>query len=282
MPRFKRRGFTLVELLVVIAIIGILIALLLPAVQAAREAARRTQCTNNLKQMGLGLHNYHSSLRCFPIGNVYGTYWSFQMLLLPVLEQGPLYDQADFGAATCFMYNANLPDMKGVPAVPLAVTRCPSDPREGEIFYDPVYYGFDYGYYALGNYFGVMGTQRAPYSNDGLLFSDSTTAIRDVLDGTSNTLIVGERGVIDHLRLGWWACGAGYDQTGDCDNLMTTELGLTPGDESDAHGCHFWSYHPGGANFLFADGSTQFLSYTIDYQVFQGLSTRAGGEVVSF
>jgi len=280
MRKSECRGFTLVELLVVIAIIGLLIALLLPAVQAAREAARRANCTNNLKQMGLALHNYHSALRCFPIGNVYGTYWTFQTLLLPMLEQEPLYDQADFGAQTCFLYNAAAPNMKGVPAVALPVICCPSDPRAGHLWYDPYIYGFDYGYYAVGSYFGVIGTQRT--ANDGTLFSNSRTGFSDVRDGTSNTLLVGERGTADDLLMGWWACGAGYDGTGDGDNLLTTELGLTPGDKDVAHWYHFWSYHPGGANFLFVDGSVQFLSYTIDYQTFKDLSTRAGGEIVSF
>ncbi len=275
MRRFDYRGFTLVELLVVIAIIGVLVALLLPAVQAAREAARRTQCKNNLRQIGLALHNYHSALRCFPIGNVAGTYWSFQTLLLPALEQKPLYDTADFGAATCFESNMAKPDMKGVPAQPLPVTLCPSDPGAGSLYSDPVW-----GVYALGNYFGVIGTQR--FATDGMLFSNSNTAVRDIRDGTSGTLLAGERGVTEDLLWGWWACGFGYLGTAAGDNLLDTEQGLSPGDTDPAHRFHFWSFHPGGAHFLFVDGSVQFLSYDIDYQVFQDLSTRAGGEVVEF
>lgn len=285
MRRLGRSGFTLVELLVVIAIIGILVALLLPAVQAAREAARRTQCTNNLKQFGLALHNYHTSFRCFPTGNVRYRYWSFQALMLPMLEQGPLYDQADFEAPTCFVDNRSAPGMKGTPSVPLAVVRCPSDPRNGEIWHNPsVFGGYDWGYYATGNYFGVIGTEA--YANDGMLFSNSAIAVRDVLDGTSSTLFVGERGITRELLYGWWACGTGGPTSPyPCargDNLLDTEQGLTPGDDDIAHRYHFWSYHPGGAQFLFGDGSSQFLSYTIDYQLFLDLSTRAGGEVVSF
>jgi len=283
MQRFKYAGFTLVELLVVIAIIGILIALLLPAVQAAREAARRMQCTNNLKQFGLALHNYHSSLGCFPTGNLRDTQWSFQALMLPMLEQQLLYDWADFRATTCYVSNMSKPDKRGVPAQALPVTQCPSDPKTGQIcseFVDRA------GYQALGNYLGVIGTQA--YANDGMLFSNSSTKVRDVLDGTSSTLFVGERGVTRDLWFGWWACADGLPQDpypcGRGDHLLDTELGLTEGDAGTAHEHyeHFWSYHPGGANLLFVDGSVHMLHYTIDHQVFTNLSTRAGGEVIEF
>jgi prepilin-type N-terminal cleavage/methylation domain-containing protein/prepilin-type processing-associated H-X9-DG protein len=274
MHRHVRLGFTLVELLVVIAIIGLLIALLLPAVQAAREAARRAQCTNNLKQIGLGLHNYSTAIRTFPIGNVQHTYWTCFTLVLPYLEQEPVYEMADFSFDDCFQCNMASPGKKGAPAQRLEVMDCPSDPRAEEQWTDSYW-----GTYDTGNYFGVIGTSL--YANNGTLYSNSKIRVADVKDGTSNTLFVGERGgVMDNLY-SWWGCGYGEYGTGSGDNLLHTEFGLAEGGEAPQHRFHFWSHHPGGADFLFVDGSVHFLSYTIDYHNFQALSTRAGGEVVN-
>jgi prepilin-type N-terminal cleavage/methylation domain-containing protein len=274
MRRADRRGFTLVELLVVIAIIGILIALLMPAVQAAREAARRTQCRNRLKQIGLALHGYTPLHNCFPIGNVHGTYWSFQTAILPQLEQANLYDTADFkNYSTAFEYIRLQPDMKGSASVPLPAMQCPSDPKAGEVASDDYW-----GNYAAGNFYGVIGT--AYDATDGMLFSNSDVRFSDVRDGTSTTLFVGERGNVLNNWWGWWGCGYGKAGTGAGDNLIDTELGLTKGGQADLHRYHFWSHHPGGAQFLLGDGGVHFLSYNIDHQTLNDMATRAGEEVV--
>ncbi len=274
MVRPAKSGFTLIELLVVIAILGTLVALLLPAVQAAREAARALQCRSHLRQVGLALHNYHTAMQRFPIGNVYGKYWSFHTAVLPYLEQQALYELVDFQPIDCFEANRASPEGKGLPAHQLAILRCPSDPLGDRVRQEP-----DLGYYAMGNYFGSMGTDKR--AGDGMLFSNSSTSIDDVRDGTSNTLLAGERGAGEDLRYGWWACGYGDDGTGTGDHLMHTDLGLVPGNARIEHRFHFWSYHRGGAHFLYVDGSVRLLPYTIDYQVFRGLSTRSGGEIVA-
>jgi prepilin-type N-terminal cleavage/methylation domain-containing protein len=291
----SRRGFTLVELLVVIAIIGTLIAFLIPAVQAAREAARRNQCANNLKQLGLALHNYHDVHNTFPAGNVYLTFWSFQTMVLPQLEQGNLYNTADFNTPNCFIANSLSLGRMGVPAQRLPVVQCPSDPNVASILCDCSLVNCGtggpsaMGFYALGSYFGNAGTKISV--DDGVLFSNSNIRFADIPDGTSNTLLGGERGaVVSDVPYGWWACGCGLPGTvpaeqfgsGVADNLMSTELGLIAGNSTDpTHIEHYWSYHPGGAQFVLADGSARFLSYTINYQTFQALATRAGGEVAS-
>jgi prepilin-type N-terminal cleavage/methylation domain-containing protein len=270
--RSRRRfaAFTLVELLTVMAIIGILVAILLPAVQAAREAARHTQCDNNLRQIGIALTAYHDIRQRFPIGNVYITNWTFQTAILSQLEQENLYKQADFSYYDCFTYNKAKGGL-GMVSVNLPVMQCPSEPRRGQVYSSP-----SWGTYANGNYFGVMGTTIT--ANDGMLFSNRAIGLDDVWDGTSQTLMAGERGMVGDLLLGWWACGSGFNKLGDSDNLLSTEYGFTEGFDDYAHRTHFWSHHPGGGAFLLVDGSVRFFSYSIDNRVFQCLATRKGGE----
>jgi prepilin-type N-terminal cleavage/methylation domain-containing protein len=263
-------AFTLIELLTVMAIIGILVAILLPAVQAAREAARRTRCDNNLRQIGIALLNYHEIRQRFPIGNVYITNWTFQTAILPQLEQENLYKQADFSYYDCFTYNQSKGGL-GMVSVNLPAMQCPSEPRRGEVYSSP-----SWGTYANGNYFGVMGTTIT--ANDGMLFSNRAIGMDDVWDGTSQTIMAGERGMVGDLLLGWWACGSGFNKLGDSDNLLSTEYGFVEGRDDNAHRTHFWSYHPGGGEFLLADGSVRYFSYSIDNRVFQFLATRKGGE----
>ena len=210
MNRIDRKGFTLIELLVVIAIIAVLIALLLPAVQAAREAARRAQCTNNLKQLGLALHNYHSAVGSFPMGSLiaypdpppagaltsWGT-WSAQSLMLPYLEQTPLYNSINFdwtswydtGAAiNSTAWNLNIQSFY-----------CPSDGQTGK--------------FNNNNYFGSIGTT-TDFSNGGPSGTGSSTgifahlltfSIADVTDGTSNTIAFSEGlvGTVPSVQARW-------------------------------------------------------------------------------
>jgi prepilin-type N-terminal cleavage/methylation domain-containing protein/prepilin-type processing-associated H-X9-DG protein len=277
----RRSGFTLIELLVVIAIIGILIGLLLPAVQAAREAARRSQCQNNLKQYGVALQAYHDAHQRFPIGVVCNRYWNFQSALLPYMEAQSVYQYVDYRYnGTCFAYYATLPADKQPGNRVLNVNICPSDPNAGKIWNTDA---VTYGYHGCTEYLGVLGTSTA--LNDGMLFWGSSLGISDARDGTSNTVIMGERGIPNDLYWGWTYCGAGIadpDGTprGNGDGILSTGQGFAPGLPDGNHDLHFWSYHPGGAMFLWIDGSVHFLSYTIDFTTFQALSTRAGGEIL--
>ena len=278
-------GFTLVELLVVIAIIGTLIALLLPAVNAARESGRRLDCLNNLKQNGLGLLAYCGNHNdTFPVGNVApdpddpifrGGWWGFQAQLLPYLESNYIYDLCDFNfQGTCFDYIAQQSPIPGKnPAVMiLGYNHCPDDPRRDEVYTDPIW-----GNYGCGSYFGVMGTTE--FADDGILYHDRANrgvSLKQVTDGTSHTIIMGERGISNNLY-GWPYCGAGDDQnTGYGDNLMTTQLGLSVGEPDGTDDYHFWSYHPNMAQFLWADGSAKPLPYDIDFNLCQAQSKKAG------
>ncbi|MFG0334479.1 MAG: DUF1559 domain-containing protein, partial [Maioricimonas sp. JB049] len=188
------RGFTLIELLVVIAIIAILIALLLPAVQQAREAARRTSCRNNIRQFGLALHNYQSAHRLFPPG-VLGTSGSrsdghllttWQTLILPALEQRVLSRQYNFDVRFDDPANAE------VVKTTMSVFLCPSQPEDGLVD----------DRYGNSHYAAAAGT--TPGADDGVLFPLSSTRFRDMTDGTSNTIAIGE---IAH-EFGGWARGA--------------------------------------------------------------------------
>jgi prepilin-type N-terminal cleavage/methylation domain-containing protein len=275
-PSSIKPGFTLVELLVVIAIIGVLISIMMPSVQAARETARRTQCQNNLRQYGLALDLYHGAVRTYPIGNVKNQWWGFQSRLLPYLEAKEIYQMCNYSyPSDCFQW-ANLQPPESDPGNRvLNVDKCPDDPNTGKIWF--AFPGF--GRHGCTNFFGVMGTSDT--ANDGILFYGGQVNKEKVTDGLSKTIIMGERGIPDDLLFGWPYCGYGLSGTGDGDNLCSTKLGLAMGISDGNHNTHFWSYHPNMAMFQMADGSGRPLSYEIDFQIFQALSTRAGGETVS-
>jgi len=311
----RPRGFTLVELLVVIAIIGILIALLLPAVQAAREAARRMQCSNNLKQLALATHNYHDRLRSFPPGTLLKRFFNHRpwlrgpslfIFILNEMEQTSLHGQLDLEDP----YNNELNGENALSALVLPVLVCPSDVMEQ----NPVEKTGSARWHGLTSYGGNGGTGGTnrflcnvnPQIADGMFFetgprsfpdpNQSPVRIADVTDGTSNTLFFGERSHVDEEfdawatangeqligEYGWWhTCGG----LAILDATMTTLARLNyETDTSDPEfAClrlsAFGSFHPGGANFALVDGSVRFISETIEMDTYRALSTRRGNEV---
>ncbi len=275
----------MVELLVVIAIIGTLIALLLPAVQQAREAGRRAQCLNNLKQLGLALHNYHDAYDAFPVGNVLpksgaiGENWGAQARLLPYIERSDIYKLCNFSyPGSCFDWIALQFAKNDSPAAQIPnEMKCPDDPLRDQLYTDPTL-----GPFGCTAYLGNMGTTET--ANDGILChskANQPIKISQITDGTSHTIIMGERGISNDLY-GWPYCGAGDgNDTGWGDNLMCAAQGLSQGTDDGTHDYHYWSYHTNLAQFLFADGSAMPLSYDLSFSVLQALSTRAGGETVT-
>ena len=274
----RSRGFTVVELLVVIAVVGILIGLLLPAIQSARESARRSACKNNLKQYGLALHNYHDVHRVLPIGNIPNSNFAFQAMILPQLDQLAVYQLINFDyGGSCFDWKATLAPEKDPGAIVLSVNLCPSDPASGEKNTEHLATS---GAHVPTNYLGVSGS--FALTHDGVLFTGSRVHLTDIPDGTSNTIAVGERGIPRDLEHGWPLCAAGTGGDGDADNVLSAIEGLVRGDDDGIHNGHFWSYHPGAAHFLFADGSVRPLSYSMKQNTFLALSTRSGGETLTW
>jgi len=306
------RGFTLVELLVVIAIIGILVALLLPAIQAAREAARRTECNNNLKQWGVALHNYHDVIKRFPPGAVFygGTNdrGSLHVRLLPYMEQMALYEQFDFSTSTDGQRTAALPDGNTLlRSVTVPSHLCPSDgstmaklgsvpdqtqvsnyyPSSGptaDISNSPT---CSCSEHALWQSYSSPGTNTdrpaGPFARRGWNYC---CPMADVTDGLSNTIFVGEvRGdCSNHVRVGWshsnkWGC---FTQIPINYDSCAVDLAAAGGNGCKAR-CNwntevgFKSRHPGGAQFVFGDGSVHFLSESIDHWTHQYLGDKQDG-----
>lgn len=331
-------GFTLVELLVVIAIIGILVALLLPAIQAAREAARRIQCMGNLKQLGLAAQNHLSSKKSFPLGmemmpGVNLTKATFFVRLLPYLEENTLSSQWDFTNPQNNVTN-NSSTSRAATQIPILI--CPSDQFQQKSFqmfgpasafggatspgavggyYSPTSYAGNYG---IGSYF--LHNPQFTISPNGIFFitgSDvqlkfspppvenhqNLSPVKSVEDGTSNTLLMGEKYHVDDFFDSWndnnsglkmyqvsawgWSGGAKGAAHIFCSsavpiNFKAIDFGTTPGFAAQDRRFNAWgSGHPGGACFVYCDGSTRFIADSIDATTLQYLSTRDGGDTVS-
>lgn len=317
MNQLRPRGFTLVELLVVIAIIGVLVALLLPAVQAAREAARRSSCQNNLRQVAIALHNFEFANEYFPAGTTNetgpiknvreGNHMNWIARILPQLDERARYENLDFSAGT---YS---PKNKYVAAKAIAVLQCPSDDVRGP----------------YANYAGVHHDKESPIDvdNNGVMFLNSRVTFYDIKDGAAYTILVGEKLIEEQYDLGWLSgTRATLRNTGGGINGMTGggfggwggggygggeygggeygggeygggEFGggetpkggeaiinwnysdpIDPTDPLAVGG--FGSNHPGGAQFAFGDGSVQYLSDNVDPKVLQCYAHRADGEIV--
>ncbi len=242
-----------------LAIIGLLMSLLLPAVQAARESARRMSCTNNLRQMGIGLHNYHDTHKTFPPGGIEprtplrprGRQLAWSVFLLPFVEQGPLYDHLDTNKAF------DAPENAQAAATVLSLYICPSVPGAERLVQGrgPCRYGGIYGE-------RITSRNQPP---KGVMLYDRAITIAEILDGTSSTLMVSED---SNFKDGQWINARNvFDQA--------FAINAAPPFENDIR-----SRHPGGANGLFADGSVRFLPETIQLKTLAAICTRAGGEIV--
>lgn len=271
----RRHGFTLVELLVVIAIIGILIGMLLPAVQAAREAARRMQCSNNLKQLGLAMHNYHLTYKCLPpgfmvvneLGQINGG-WAWAVFLMPFIEQSPLQDKLNVTKYTLNQVTSD-PNLLPLLQMQLAVLTCPTSTLEPlrEYLGGTGIMVSTANYMCCRGFFRYSGAVHLQKPNNGLFYGASQVRFTDITDGLSNTIALGERTVLpvyaqDPRRWPSWCGPGGLSSTGGIGSTVSSSVYDKMNHPTDIH--LFSSEHPGGANFCFADGSVHYLSETIE------------------
>lgn len=306
--RLNRRGFTLVELLVVIAIIGVLIALLLPAVQQAREAARRMQCTNQQKQLALAMHNHHDTYGKLPAGSYNNAAWgrdsySWYCYILPFIEENAMYEELNLkekingGASVRSYARMQLLDSMLCPSDDSKIQEQGADDWQNSLHNYVVCYGdsnFNSGtpWNVVDGYAGKAG----------MFVPEKAAGLRDCTDGLSNTLLFSE--IITPTQEDYWssigrtqvAMGAGFTtyltpnaDANDRTNRCHTNLGGALGQKCTAHADWDWganvvaprSWHPGGVNVALTDGSVRFVAETVNLTVWRGLGTRSGGEVLA-
>ena len=294
--RLRRPGFSLVELLVVIAITGILLALLVSAIEKVRDAANRVKCQNNLKQIGIALHMYHDNFSTLPPAFTHynpqfqppapldqSWYIAWMTRILPFLEQQNFSTEVKWNQWPWWQGTNN--------AFPQPIYQCPSDDRQHQAAQ------FTGGIaVATTGYLGCNGSNM--HTRDGVLYPNSQVSFGQITDGLSNTLMVGERPPSKDLWFGWWFAGAGQDPeyTGSCDVVLGTQeirttgfpdygscgsgpFSFKPGRPDDACSMfHFWSPHSGGANFLLCDGAVLFLRYSCNPNLLVKMGTINGGE----
>lgn len=302
------RGFTLIELLVVIAIIAVLIALLLPAVQQAREAARRTQCKNNLKNLGLAMHNYHDTFTLFPWGmDQHEAFW--HGMILPQLEQTGIYNQIAWIESGVGNWDSGSFNETACASF-MPVFRCPSMAMPEHINNNSIegrvpnsyrgcagsdIYSDDVSGIPAGSPAGARALEEAKLN--GVLFGCSSIRSGDIVDGMSNTVMFGESYtdtyVKDSQQMDYWQIGSpqsggwnpgGTGGTEYSEGLGSTAVRINSRLNPTVHGTlmeiSFGSYHVGGAHFTLCDGSVRFISENIDLATYQGLGSRSGGEVL--
>ena len=305
MRRLSSRGFTLIELLVVIAIIAVLIGLLIPASQSARQAAQRSQCANNLRQIGLAMHNYESTFGCLPPGYLAAARasdpdstpgWGWGAMILPFLEQQMVYSSINFTFPIDDYASLT------VRGIRLAVFGCLSVPPEveskttslrgplGDLLIDRLSVSH---YVASADWYDL---ESSPDENVGLFYRGSKVSFAHITDGLSNSIMAGERsrnavGTWVGVVPGGWICPVDEWKNQECKSAMVMPLArvlltddpliIAPPNSERAGVDNYSSYHIGGAWFLMADGSGRFLKEKIDATVFKSLSSRSGGEVIS-
>jgi prepilin-type N-terminal cleavage/methylation domain-containing protein/prepilin-type processing-associated H-X9-DG protein len=318
--RCARSAFSLVELLVVIAIIAILMALILPAIQKVREAANKMRCASNLKQIGIALHNYHGDYDKLPPGSCVGglqepgwpyyfppfnaplnpninasrygqQHWSWMARILPYVEQDNLHKLIDFTEWPWMQFNNGV----CLNGKQIKLFMCPSDDRVQKVW-QGTWDAADSSV-ALTSYLGVNGTNQLKY--DGVFAINVQTVLGRVAaaDGTSNTLMVGERPPPESGYWGWWMAGCGdwpffaatdtlmgvneIDPNGQAVNVPEYYRRGSYNDPNEEHRWHYWSTHVSGGNWLFCDGSVRSISYDVERSVMPKLATWKGGELVS-
>lgn len=310
--RSSRQAFTLIELLVVIAIIAVLIALLLPAVQQAREAARRTECKNKVKQIGLALHNYHDTIGRFPYSSTQGLGHTWNEFIFPYIDNAPLYNKINFNVAAADNATGSPTNFALLNNMKFPYQACPSNPFSGgtstvgggTFYADGAATNWSIGIMsyavmagpcqlnwtpqadcpqAYPSMCGLVGTKN--YTNNpseapGMFAQAGTvsTSIRDVTDGTSNTIMVGERKGETNQYQGLFSGNFQGVATGVKINSPNAQLTNATGAYATNHG--MGSYHVGGAHALMGDGAVRFLSNNIDMVTFNSLGGKSEGNVV--